>query len=143
MVPRRPRQFETRRSLVIADGSSDPSAPRRRRPTKAAYRRRRLMVMLVVFAAVLIWIIAPSTPGPTKHQTNDAAPTGTVPTASRQDNSRNQSPSLLSDPSGPGYLQPGSDPSVLPGPIMIADKENDRLLIIDPQGRIRWQFTGP
>ncbi len=101
------------------------------------------MVVLVVFAAVLIWIIAPSTHGPTKHQTNDAAPTGTVPTASRQDNSRNQSPSLLSDPSGPGYLQPGSDPSVLPGPIMIADKENDRLLIIDPQGRVRWQFPGP
>lgn len=44
---------------------------------------------------------------------------------------------------GPSQLAPGSDPSVLPGPILIADKLNDRLLIVDPQGRIRWQFPRP
>jgi DNA-binding beta-propeller fold protein YncE len=32
---------------------------------------------------------------------------------------------------------------VLPGPILIADKKNDRLLIVDPQGRVRWQFPRP
>jgi outer membrane protein assembly factor BamB len=44
---------------------------------------------------------------------------------------------------GSGSLAPGSDPSVLPGPVMIADKKNDRLVIVDPQGRVRWQFPRP
>jgi hypothetical protein len=42
--------------------------------------------------------------------------------------------------SGPGHLAPGSHPSVLPGPILIADKFNNRLLIVDRQGRVRWRF---
>lgn len=42
-----------------------------------------------------------------------------------------------------GHLRPGSDPSVLPSSLLIADKLNDRLIIVDPQGRIRWQFPRP
>lgn len=42
-----------------------------------------------------------------------------------------------------GHLQPGSDPNVLPGDLLIADKLNNRLIIVDPQGRIRWQFPRP
>jgi hypothetical protein len=38
------------------------------------------------------------------------------------------------------HLAPGSDPSVLPGDILIADRSNSRLLVVDPQGRIVWQF---
>ena len=38
------------------------------------------------------------------------------------------------------HLAPGSDPSVLPGDILIADRSNNRLLVVDPQGRIVWQF---
>jgi hypothetical protein len=41
--------------------------------------------------------------------------------------------------SGP-HLAPGSDPAALPGDVLIADHKNNRLLIVDPQGRIRWQF---
>jgi len=41
------------------------------------------------------------------------------------------------------YLAPGSDPSVLPGPVLVADKLNNRLLIVDPQGRIRWTWPQP
>lgn len=37
-------------------------------------------------------------------------------------------------------LRPGSDPSVLPGPILIADRDNNRLLEISPQGRVLWRF---
>jgi len=44
---------------------------------------------------------------------------------------------------GPGYLRPGSDPSALPGDILIADHLNNRLLIVDPQGRVRWMFPRP
>ena len=42
-----------------------------------------------------------------------------------------------------GHLAPGSDPSVLPGDLLIADKLNNRLLIVDPQGRVRWRFPRP
>jgi hypothetical protein len=49
-----------------------------------------------------------------------------------------------SDPSpARGYLRPGSDPSVLPGPILIADRDNNRLLEVDPQGRVLWRFPAP
>jgi DNA-binding beta-propeller fold protein YncE len=37
-------------------------------------------------------------------------------------------------------LRHGSDPSVLPGDVLIADHGNNRLLIVDPQGRVRWRF---
>src|SRR5439155_16150092 len=38
------------------------------------------------------------------------------------------------------HLAPGSDPSALPGDVLIADRSNSRLLVVDPQGRIVWQF---
>ena len=50
--------------------------------------------------------------------------------------------SLLPAP-GPGHLAPGSDPGALPGDVLIADEYNNRLLLVDPQGRIRWRFPGP
>jgi hypothetical protein len=46
----------------------------------------------------------------------------------------------LSPPHGRGHLAPHSDPAALPGDILIADNHNNRLLVVDPQGRIRWQF---
>ncbi len=42
-----------------------------------------------------------------------------------------------------GHLAPGSDPSALPADVLIADHLNNRLLIVDPRGRIRWQFPQP
>ena len=49
----------------------------------------------------------------------------------------------LAPPGGRGHLAPGSDPSALPAGILIADHRNNRLVIIDPQGRIRWTFPRP
>lgn len=40
-------------------------------------------------------------------------------------------------------LRPGSDPSVLPGDVLIADKANNRLLEVTPQGKIVWRFPEP
>lgn len=40
-------------------------------------------------------------------------------------------------------LRPGSDPRVLPGPLLIADHLNNRLLIVEPNGKIAWEFPRP
>jgi hypothetical protein len=49
----------------------------------------------------------------------------------------------LAPAKGPGHLMPHSHPSALPGDVLIADHLNNRLLIVDPQGRVRWQFPRP
>jgi hypothetical protein len=49
----------------------------------------------------------------------------------------------ISTPLSPPGLQPGSDPSVLPAPVLIADRTNNRLLIVDQKGEIVWQFPRP
>ena len=37
-------------------------------------------------------------------------------------------------------LVAGSDPSVLPGPVLIADRDNNRLLEVAPTGQVLWRF---
>ena len=49
----------------------------------------------------------------------------------------------LAPAAGPGHLRPGSDPSALPADVLVADHMNNRLVIIDPHGRIRWVFPKP
>jgi hypothetical protein len=44
---------------------------------------------------------------------------------------------------GLGALQPGSDPRVLPAPVLIADRDNNRLIEVSPQGRVIWHFPAP
>jgi len=39
-----------------------------------------------------------------------------------------------------GQLRAGSDPSVLPGPVLIADRDNNRLLEVSPTGQVLWRF---
>lgn len=50
---------------------------------------------------------------------------------------------LFSHPLTKAHLAPGSDPSVLPGDVLIADRSNNRLLVVDPEGRIVWRFPRP
>ena len=44
---------------------------------------------------------------------------------------------------GPGHLAKGSRPSALPADVLVADHLNNRLVVIDPQGRVRWVFPRP
>jgi len=37
----------------------------------------------------------------------------------------------------------GSDPSVLPGPVLIADNANNRLIEVSPTGHLLWEFPRP
>lgn len=39
-----------------------------------------------------------------------------------------------------GLLRPGSEPGVLPGNVLIADRGNDRLIEVSPEGQIVWSF---
>ncbi|MGH9127780.1 MAG: hypothetical protein ACRDY2_02160 [Acidimicrobiales bacterium] len=55
------------------------------------------------------------------------------------------SPSMTATPLAGGgcpcpNLAPGSDPSVLPGQVLIADHLNNRLLLVSPQGNVTWEF---
>ncbi len=40
-------------------------------------------------------------------------------------------------------LRPGSDPSVLPSNVLVADHMNNRLVEISPQGKVVWSFPKP
>jgi outer membrane protein assembly factor BamB len=42
-----------------------------------------------------------------------------------------------------GHLRPGSRPQALGTDLLIVDKLNNRLIVVDPSGRIRWQFPQP
>jgi outer membrane protein assembly factor BamB len=52
-------------------------------------------------------------------------------------------PPAISYTAGPTGLARGSDPSVLPGPVLIADEGNNRLIEISPAGQVLWQFPRP
>jgi hypothetical protein len=42
-----------------------------------------------------------------------------------------------------GHLQRGSNPTVLPGPVLIADRDNNRLIEVSPEGVVLWRFPAP
>ncbi|GAC1386445.1 MAG: hypothetical protein NVS1B7_4900 [Candidatus Saccharimonadales bacterium] len=42
-----------------------------------------------------------------------------------------------------GYLVPGSDPAALLAPVLIVDRDNDRLIEVNPEGQIIWEFPQP
>jgi len=58
----------------------------------------------------------------------------------RATSTESRTPPLFSHPLTQAHLAPGSDPSVLPGDVLIADRSNNRLLVVDPQGHVVWQF---
>ncbi|MBO0810446.1 MAG: hypothetical protein J2P23_00205, partial [Microlunatus sp.] len=71
------------------------------------------------------------------------SPTAAVSPSASPSHRRTQPPAPWLAPVGPkakGHLRKGSDPSALPSDLLIADKVNNRLIIVDRHGRIRWQF---
>jgi outer membrane protein assembly factor BamB len=49
----------------------------------------------------------------------------------------------FSAPLTAAHLARGSHPSALPADVLIADRSNNRLLVVDPHGRIVWRFPHP
>ena len=107
---------------------------------------RGLLVALIASIAVgSWWLVAAATPSePLAKSAASHSPLGRAATTpSSTVTSTSSSGPLALTASGPGWLAPGSDPSVLPGPILISDGGGDRVLIIDPSGRSMWQFPRP
>ena len=127
------------------------TAQHRRAPSQETVRRHRLIVRGLVAGLVAgigfgsWWFIAaadtPSTPTAQKQSTKPAA-TSTTPSPPPHPTTAAMAPLSLTA-SGPDRLTSGSRLSVLPGPILIADEHNHRLMIIDPRGRTMWQFPRP
>ncbi len=97
--------------------------------------RRSLLFLLVFGAAVVAGCGA---------ATDRSAPSGSRPAFHHQRPKAKAKPAgPFAHPLGRPHLAPGSDPSVLPGDVLIADRSNNRLLVVDPQGRIVWRFPRP
>ena len=135
--------------------------PSQRLPQNVYYQRR-LLVTAVAVTLVLICIavVNPGSTGPGKDPGSSGGPSAGRSSAalasgrghlahpggeSSGGNRRPSGPTFLSPvaPGAPTYLAPGSAPSVLPGPLLVADKLNNRLLIVDPQGHVRWTWPQP
>jgi outer membrane protein assembly factor BamB len=122
-----------------------------RRPLPpSVYYRRRLCVATVMAAAILIAVVAFGSGAPAHTRVSS---TGSSQSGRQQVDKSAAGAHPAPDPAAaflqplspgaPSYLAPGSDPSVLPGPILIADKLNNRLIVVDPQGHIRWIWPHP
>lgn len=118
-----------------------PSSPRLR-----ATRRARVIVSIVAAASVVTGCHG-GTPhrGAAATDSSSALPTliSSAGTTSGPTGSPSPTARMTPTPSGLGYLAPGSDPSVLPGPILVADEGNNRAVLIDPTGQLLWQFPRP
>jgi len=89
-----------------------------------------------------------TTPSAPRATPTTAASGRTATTTANQAGAGHSGPALLfaaparHGRAGPNLLA-GSDPSVLPADVLIADRSNSRLLIVDPTGRVVWQFPRP
>ena len=111
------------------------SAARRRK-----IRRRRAVALSVLVMLAAIVAIAVSQYGGGAKSAGGRAKHGVLAArAQRAPDARGGN--VGSD--APGGLRPGSDPSVLPGPVLIADSENNRLLEVSRDGRVLWRFPAP
>ena len=110
--------------------------------TVVASPARTVAVLAAVVAAGLAGCTSPSSPS-SHARAAASTPARRSLSPSPSAPSRPASAFRLLPARGPGHLAPGSDPSALPGDVLIADEDNRRLLLVDPYGRIRWLFPGP
>ena len=116
---------------------------RRTQRTRVRTRRRRLGALIAVALVSLVAGLASAADGDDAG-THRSAGNAASP-ARRAGNDRHGfgRAAAIGPVTGPGYLAPGSDPGVLPGNLLIADRANDRLLVLTPRGQIAWQFPRP
>jgi hypothetical protein len=102
-----------------------------------------------LFAAVLAVACtgSPSDPPPSRGTgaSSDPAtpPASPAQSSAAQSSAAQSSAPWLAHATGPGHLARGSRPAALPADLLVADHLNNRLVVIDPQGRVRWTFPRP
>jgi outer membrane protein assembly factor BamB len=107
---------------------------RKPRPSRARIAARRLGAICLLAALVIVGVaVTASGTGSTLSQ-RSAHHGGRPRSSANRKGETHQSTANLA---------PGSDPSVLPGPILIADRDNNRLIEVSPTGQILWQFPRP
>jgi hypothetical protein len=117
---------------------ADRRAARRRR---RALRRRRLGALTIALTLVLAVAIASGHDDDGNHAAaKPQARQGVLGTRAARAPGAGRG-HVGSDPAS--GLQPGSDPSVLPGPVLIADRDNNRLVEVSPKGQLLWRFPAP
>ncbi|MGH3414146.1 MAG: hypothetical protein ACRDPH_13810 [Marmoricola sp.] len=111
--------------------------------TSQRARGRGLLAALVLTTVAATTLAGCATHAP--EASSPRRPRASRPAASPGRSARPAARAPWQHPPGPGrgHLAPGSDPGVLPGDVLIADKLNNRLLVVDPHGRIRWRFPRP
>lgn len=111
-----------------------------RRPASPRVRRRRAQVgvagVIGVAVALTVWIAS----GGSSRSGTRPSPTSV---ATRVSGATTTTTLFPANGTGDAHLAPGSDPSVLPGAVLFADEGNNRLLIVDPEGRTVWSFPQP
>ena len=101
-------------------------------------RRHRTVVGSIVITTTLIAL------GVGINSCGGPGRTFALQTAPRVRSTTTTTTSLFPGPgTGAAHLAPGSDPSVLPGPILMADEGNNRLIVVDAQGRTLWTWPQP
>jgi DNA-binding beta-propeller fold protein YncE len=101
------------------------TGPRQKTPRKVIRRRRATALAVIIVLGALIGLGVDSLAGGGRSYPDHGSHT-----SSRRDPTR-------------GYLRKGSDPSVLPGPVLIADRDNNRLIEVSRTGTVLWSFPGP
>jgi DNA-binding beta-propeller fold protein YncE len=114
---------------------------RRSAARRQTIRRRRAVALAVPVVLVVVVAIVNGQDGArSRADIGPHARTGLLaPRVRRAPDPRSQA----SGADATGNLRPGSDPSVVPGPVLIADRDNNRLLEISPDGRVLWRFPAP
>jgi outer membrane protein assembly factor BamB len=100
---------------------------------RRALVRLSFLLLLAALAAVAAGCGGGSPHGATTRQRGPAKPKPAKP----------QAGSFAPPRSAKPHLARGSDPSALPADVLIADRSNNRLLVVDPRGRIVWRFPRP
>jgi DNA-binding beta-propeller fold protein YncE len=105
-------------------------------PERVIWRRRLVALAILLGLSAGVAVAASDDGRPGGARTAAGAPRALAAGRSRLEPGGSGSGS-----GGPaGNLRPGSDPSVLPGPVLIADRDNNRLVEVSPQGKVIWRF---
>ncbi|HEY5195304.1 MAG TPA: hypothetical protein VIJ39_15725 [Solirubrobacteraceae bacterium] len=116
---------------------------RRSAARRQTVRRRRTVALLAVPIAAVIAVASVSgqRDGPSRASTARRGSVGVL--AARARRAPHQHRHGASSTGVSKNLRSGSNADVLPGPVLIADRDNNRLLEVSPNGHVLWRFPAP